>query len=200
MKILRLAILFCLIFALTGCASRIVKIERPNTPFERSGYTILSPQGDGWLFWEYDDTGQHVLSFNKPQKEIDHTLYANVKEVHSRANFEKPEDFLNFFKKAMQVGFDPRRFNVLEEEIKLENKFGKFTIAHYSKIEDHGAVQRSDVPYLIMEIKSCYFVHPFMENVIVDVTYSERARRSDLNPNFKQNAMDFINGLKIKEK
>lgn len=199
MKFVRLPILFSIILALTGCASRIVEIEQPNTPFERPGYTIYSPQDDGWLFLEFDDTGKHILSFNRPQKEVDHTLYANVEEVHSRANFENPEDFLTFFKNAMQVGYDPRRFNTIEEEIKLENKFGDFTIFHYSKIEDHSAVQRSGVPFLVMETNGYYFVHPSIENLIVNVTYSERAKDGDLDSNFKKNAMDFINGLKVKQ-
>jgi hypothetical protein len=177
-----------------------VKIERPNTPFERPGYTVYSPKEDGWSYLEYENPGEHVLIFNKPQKEIDHTLYASIKEISSFAKFEKPEEFLSFYEKAIRMGYDPRRFSTLEEKINLENEFGDYTVAYYSKAEDHGAVQRSGAPFLTMETYSYYFIHPRIENLIVNVIYSERAKSGDLDTNFKKSALEFIHGLKVKQK
>ena len=76
MKLLRKPILLVFILLLTGCASRFTRIEQPNTPFERPGYTVHSPKEDGWVYAEYENPGEHVILFGKPQKEIDHTLYS----------------------------------------------------------------------------------------------------------------------------
>jgi len=199
MNFFKNAILFIFLLILAGCASPIVRIENPNTPFERPGYTINSPSEDGWLFLEYDDTGKHVLAFNKPQKERDHTLYASVEEVYANATFKTPQEFLKFFETAKQMGSDPRRFKIIEEEIKIDNKFGEFSVSHYSKAEDHAANQRSNVPFLIMETYAYSIIHPSIENIMINIIYSERGIGGDLDANFKKSATSFINGLKIKQ-
>ncbi len=201
MKYYRFPVLMAALL-LIGCApSRIVKIEQANTPFERPSYTIYSPQGEGWLFLEADQPGEHTLIFGLPQKSKTHTIYAKVSEIPSSANFETPQELQSFFKKIMiEVGFDPRRYKIVKEESRLENKFGDFAVLHYSLVEDHGAVQRSDnAPYLLMETFGYYFIHPHKKNQIINVFYSERGTPGELDDHFKEKAMAFINGLNLKK-
>jgi hypothetical protein len=200
MKLLRKPILLVFVLLLTGCASRFTRIEQPNTPFERPGYTVHSPKQDGWVYAKYENPGEHVILFGKPLKEVDHTLYASVKEIPSFAKFEKPEDFLDFQKKASKIGNDPRRFNYLDEQLTLEHTFGDFTVAYYVKAEDHGAVQRSGAPFLVMETCAYYFIHPTIPNLMVNIIYSERAKNGELPDNFKRTALEFVNGIKLKNK
>ena len=200
MKLLRQSILLMLILFLTGCASRLTRIDQPNTPFERPGYTVHSPKNDGWEYLEYENPGEHVILFGQRQKEVDHTLYASVKEISSFAKFEKPEDFLAFQQKASKIGNDPRRFNYLDEQLTLEHTFGDFTVAYYLKAEDHGAVQRSGAPFLVMETYAYYFIHPTIPDLMVVVVYSERAKAGELPNDFKRSALEFINGIKLKSK
>ena len=160
MKLFRHVVLFSLIIFLTGCASRLTPIKTPNTPFERPAYTIYSPPEEGWHFVEYDSAGQHILSFHKPQEEYSHTLFARVEENFLNTKFDKPDDFFVFFKTAMHMGTDPRRFEILEEEIKPDSKFGDYSIMHYTRAEDHGAAQRGDKPFLILETLAYSVIHP----------------------------------------
>lgn len=199
MKFLIQSILFIFIIILTGCASPFMKIDQPSTPFDRPGYTIYSPQGQGWLFIEGDQPGKHALTFLQPQKSKTHTLYANVEEIPSYANFETPQEFQSYFQKGMQVGFDPRRYKIVEEENKLNNRFGDFSVSHYSSLEDHGAAQFSDFPYLLMKTSGYYFIHPHKENLIINVIYSERGKPGELDDNFKEKAKSFTNGLNLKK-
>ena len=69
------------LLALTGCASHVIK---PNTPFERPTYTIYSPQGEGWLFFEGDQSGKHNLLFRVAPK---------IKNIHPLR-----ESHRNFFR------------------------------------------------------------------------------------------------------
>lgn len=200
MKLLGKPVLLFFILLLTGCASRFTRIEQPNTTFERPGYTVQSPKEDGWVYAEYENPGEHVILFGKPPTEVDHTLYASVKEIPLFARFEKPEDFFAFQQKASKVGNDPRRFNYLDEQLTLEHTFGDFTVAYYVKAEDHGAVQSSGVPFLLMETYAYYFIHPTIPNLMVVVIYSERAKAGELPHDFKRSALEFINGIKLKNK
>lgn len=199
MKYLRLLIPIILIFVLNGCASPFIKVDQPNTPFERPGYTIYSPEGEGWLFVEGDQPGQHALTFLQPQESKTHTIYANVEEIPSYASFETPQEFQSYFQKGMQIGFDPRRYKIVEEENILDRKFGEFSISHYSSIEDHGAAQFSDSPYLLMKTAGYYFIHPHKSNLIINVIYSERGKPNELGVNFKAKAKAFSNCLRLKD-
>lgn len=191
--------LFLLIF-MAGCASRIIKIEQPYTPFERPYYTVLSPQGADWRFIETDAPGKHVLTFFLPPRETTHTVYASVKEVPSKPNFDTPEEFHSFLQKAQSLGLDERRFTVIEEDIRLDDKFGKFSVAYSSKVEDHGAARMDDAPFLIMQTYGYFFIHPYAKNLLMEIEYSERGKPDQLDADFVEKGKAFVSGLRLKEK
>ena len=68
------------------------------------------------------------------------------------------------------------------------------------KAEDHGARQYSDAPYLIMESLGYYFIHPYDKNLIINVYRSERRKPGELDKAFKDKALQFIDGLKLKNR
>ncbi len=199
MPVFRSLAVFLTILFLNGCVSQIHKIEKPEIPLERPGYIIHSPRGDGWLFREFDQAGKHTLMFGYPSKSYTYTLYANVIEIPSNTKFESPENFLYYMKKSAEMEMDPRRYNLIEDKMNLDNRFGKYSVFYYSKVEDHGAAQATDVPYLIMETYSYYFIHPTNDNLLITVIYSQRGKDNELDKNFIESAARFIEGLTIKE-
>jgi hypothetical protein len=186
------------LLALTGCVSHVIK---PNTPFERPAYTIYSPQGEGWLFFEGDQSGVHNLLFGLPQKSRTNTIYANVQETPSDAIFSTPQEFQSFIQKQNQVGIDHRRYNIVEEELNLDNKFGDFSVSYYTLVEDHGARQLSisDTPYLLMKTWMYYFIHPSHNKQIISLIYSERGKQGELDEKFREKAQMFFDGLHLKK-
>ena len=54
-------LLLVFILFLSGCATpNLKKVESPFTPYDRPGFSILSPTGDNWSFIE--QTGQNSFS------------------------------------------------------------------------------------------------------------------------------------------
>lgn len=197
-RLLFTIIMMIFLSLLTGCVSRIVK---PNTPFERPTYTVYSPQSEGWLFFEGDQPGEHRLffGFGSPQKSKTYTLFASVAEISSDANFNSPQEFESFIQKKDQIGFDHRRFKIVQQELNLDNKFGDYSVLHYSLVEDHGAYQFSDAPYLLTKTLCYYFIHPYHNKQIISVIYSERGKESELDERFREKAQVFFNGLNLKK-
>jgi hypothetical protein len=193
---------FCLLIFIvfsTGCGPQFIRMEKPNTPIERPTYTILSPHGDGWLFHEEDAASQHALFFHLLPKSTSHTIYANVIEVPSYAKFKTPDEFLSFIKNQEQVGFNYKRFSIIDEDMKLDNRFGDYSVLHYSKIEDHGAANPGKYPYLIMETYTYFFIHPHAKNLMIMTSYSERGGIDELDKDFKAKAILFMEGLRFKK-
>ncbi len=168
-------------------------------PFERPGYRIYSPEGEGWLFVESDQLGQYNMVFGLPQKSRTHTLYARIVEVPSDATFDSPKDFQSFIQKQNKIGSDPHRYKIVKEEYQFDSKFGDYSISHYSLVEDHGAYQLDDAPYLLMETMYYKFIHPHNKKHIISVIYSERGKPNELDGHFKEKAKAFIYGLNLKK-
>jgi hypothetical protein len=199
MKYYRFAVILIVLFSFIGCTSRFVTIEKPNTPFERPGYTVHSPQGEGWKFFESDQIGQHVLFFGLPMNSRTHSLYANVTEIPSTAKFNTPREFQSFFDNMTKTGFDSRRYKMVDEKTEPYNKFGDFSFIYYSLVEDHGAKNSDDVPYLLLESVCYYFIHPYNKDQLINVIYSERAKPGELDKNFREKAKAFVEGLQLKK-
>lgn len=191
-------IVFLIINVLGGCTPFIKKVTQYDVPFERPGYSILPPQGEDWYYTERGQVGEYVLTYMKRFKSRTHTLFASITETHQSTKFNDKEEYLSFMTKIIQMGMDPRRFNVLEEQIVLDKKFGPFCIRYYSKVEDHTKVA-GNLPFLTMETYGYYFVHPRKDQLMLAIIYSERGDEDELDQSFKELAMGFIDGLKLKE-
>ncbi len=179
----------------TGCLPNYIKkVDDPNIPISRPGYTILPP-GEEWIYTEQGQTGEYILSFGKPNVSKTFSEVATVTEIYSYTVYESPEDFLSFTKKSMLFAMDPRRFNTLEESITLSDKFGPYCIEFYSKVEDHGARNAFGVPYLIMESMGYHFLHPTIEGLIINIGYSQRGLAEELSQGFKIVSNKFFDGL-----
>lgn len=180
-----------------GCAPSAQYIKDYKVPFEKDSYSILPPSGPNW---RYDDNGQSTI-FGKQGDTKFHTYVAEVTANYSydNLNFANPEGFLEFMKNTAKIGTDPRRFDVQEEEMVLDNKFGPYCVRYYMKAEDRYAAERNKTMFMIMELYQYHFIHPYNKNILISIGYSERGKLNENSFNFKEIAQNFIDGLKLKD-
>lgn len=188
--------IFVLSLLLSGClALNAKKVEDPSIPLKRPGYSILPPGAD-WIYVEQMQEGEYVINFGKPSTSNTYTEIATITEIHNYIEYGNQEEFLSDVKKSI-LNMDPRRFNLLVERVSLSDKFGPYCVEFYSKVEDHNAKNASGVPYLILEIYGYHFLHPTVENLYINVGYSQRGLLEELNPDFENSAKKFIDGLNV---
>ncbi len=195
MQALKATLAFFLFFILFGCAPLFQKIERPNTLYDRGRFSIVSPEGDDWYL--QNTGGSQLTRFYRKNASPTHTLYAQVSMNEMTAKFDNPEKYLDFIKTASQM-WDPKRFNPIEQRAVLDNKFGPYSVLMYSKVEDHHAAGAVDLPYLTMVTYSYAIISPVDDRFHFSLTYSERGKAGELDPNFEENARKFFNGFTIK--
>lgn len=189
-----------LLTILVSCASPLKQVKDPNKPFERQSYSILPPVGDGWFYVDQEQVGRFDLAFGKKFDSSTHTLTGLVAEIHSYAQFENPEEFLTYVKKSKDLGTDPRRFKIITNKISLDPKFGGYCVKYSAVAEDHGASNKGGEKFLLLNLYGYIFIHPNFENVIIDISYSERGTSEETDPKFKIAANSFIEGMKLKLK
>lgn len=192
-------VFFVILIAMYGCASPIKQVKDISIPFQRPYYSIMPPQGDGWGYIDQEQTGKFDLFYGKKLASPTHTLAAMVTEIHANINFHTPDEFLNFVKKSKELGGDPRRFKFSALDVNLDNKFGDYSIRYYSQAEDHSAANLNNNEFLILKYYGYIFIHPFIDNLLLDISYSERGTPNEVDPNFKNNAIKFIDGLALKK-
>ena len=183
-----------------GCASSLKQIKDPNKSFERPSYSVLPPPGDGWVYADQDQAGIFYLAFGKKFDSPTLTLSGLVTEIHSSAQFGDPEEFLNYIKKSKKLDANPRRFKMFEDEFNLDPKFGEYSVKYSTVSEDYGAPNKGNNPFLVLKLYGYIFIHPNFENLIIDISYSERGKVSEIDPDFKTTAKKFIEGMKLTRK
>ncbi|MCE5264472.1 MAG: hypothetical protein LLG97_13185 [Deltaproteobacteria bacterium] len=194
MKRLGVVLVFLSIVLVSGCTPLFQKVEKPNTLFDRERYSIVSPEGDEWYL---QNTGHEFTRFYRKEASPTHTRYAEARFEEMTAKFENPEKFLVVMKTMGQM-WDPKHFSLIEEEAVLDDKFGPYSIRIHNKSEDHRAANRRDVPYLIMSTYGYYILDPNDKATMFTLTYSERGKTGELDPNLAEKAVKFFDGFAIK--
>ncbi len=190
-----------LVMLLSSCVSPFSKVEHPATPFARPEYSIKTPPGDGWEYSTNDSQSRYRLTFYKalPDPKF-HSLIAGIVETPNSAEFENPEEFVQWMEKTIEGSMNPNQQRLLDKRIELDrsSRFGSFTVKFYTKSEDHRADAGADGPWPILIEYGYVFVHPSIPNRIIKVAYSERGRPSEIRPNVAQEAEIFFNGIEIR--
>lgn len=183
------------IFILSGCASSLPYVQNYTIPFERKDYSILPPEGSGWMFSEQNNS----IIFGK-RDGATHTYTAQISETqsYSKPSFDSREDFLKFVKNNMNLGTDPNRFAIVEEETILDNRFGQYCARFYNKSEDRYAAEKNKVHFMIMETYGYVFINPSNAGNLINIYYSERGTLNENSSNLKEIAEKFITGFKLK--
>ena len=189
---------FLTIILLASCATPFKQIKNTNVPFERSYYSILPPQEKGWTYVDRVEQTPFKLAFRKEGESKTHTFVAIVYEMHNDVSYSDPEAFLAFVQVRKALDINTRRYKVLEQDISLHNRFGSLCVRSYIKSEDYGARNKGGLGFLTMEGYSYTFIHPNNNELIIDISYSERGVAGEMNPKFTEVAEMFIDGLKIK--
>ena len=198
----RLSAIFA-VFLLSAClfppaAGPQVKSVRPQTPFERPGYKVLSPQGEGWEVGEVDTIGRHRLAFGLSRPSQSMSLYVNMIEIYSHVGFDTPQEFLFFVQKNNQAGQrDSRRYKSLKKEGRLDPAFGDYCVAYDELVEDHGG-DRGDAPYLLRRTFGYCFIHPRTKQLL-EFSYAQRSKPGEFDEKeFMDRAKAFMGGITLK--
>lgn len=187
-----------LLYTLTLSAcfpSHIKKVESPLIPLERSGFSILPPKGENWVYIENDGGSNFDLRFFKDVESPTYRVTAAIKERHRKLDFTRPQEFLSYIKNALNLGLDPLRFNILEQDIALNDRFGTYCVRHLIVMEDHESYHVGNNPFLMVKTIEYNFLHPSIENLIISVAYSEIGKPDEISKTFLLTSENFFRGL-----
>jgi hypothetical protein len=191
--------LIALLIILSAC-SPLKQIKNPDKPFERESSTLLPPTGSGWRYIKHEQDNGYVLHFSKPGITPTHSVSAIYYEFQGNTNFSSPEHFLNYIRQMKESDIDPSSQIITKKKWTLDDKFGEYSI-HYSTIlKDYDPYRMNPKEYTISKLYGYVILHPYFDNIIIDILYNEKGKPAEVNPRFDHEALTFIEGLHLKKK
>ncbi len=201
MKPLRILVSIVLVAIFqSGCVTgNIKKVEDPNIQITRPGYSVVPP-GANWAYVEEEQPGKYTLILLGLRENNADTFAAIIDETYSGVTFNNHEEFLSIMSKDINEMMDPERYSTLDEKIESDDKFGPYCIKFYAKFEYHALASNKDEPQLILVVYGYIFKHPWIEDLWVGITYSERGRADEIDPNIKDEAQRYFDGFTIRQR
>lgn len=199
MTFYRLLLIVFFIF-LSACFSPLKQIKDPNKPMERESYSLMPPAGDGWRYVQQKQANGHILTFSKQGISPSHTLTAIVIEFQGNTSFNSPEYFLDYIKEMKEADMDPWSYKIIQKNWVLDNRFGDYSVHYYTVFEDTDIYSMKPNEVILSKISGYAIIHPYVNNLIIDILFSEQGKPAEVNPQFEQEAIKFIEGLHLKKK
>lgn len=181
MKFCRISLTVVLVSALlSGCLAvsqpRPITGQLAKTQVFRSaqGYTVFEfspPQGANW--YETERTKKGLLTYGKKLDKSSDTFIAYVFISDRPRNFVNANDFLDFTKKERAKDNNPSRFNMLIDNVSIDETREGHCTKYHRKAEDMAMSQKSGEP-VFLEAKGYSCFHPTKPHIIT-IEYSERS-------------------------
>lgn len=194
----RLILIVMLVF-FSGCFSPLKQIKDPTKPLERESFSILPPVGEGWRYVEQEQANGFILTFSKPGLSPSHTVTTVIVEYQGNINFSSPEYFLNYIREMKEGDINSWHYNIIRREWVLDDRFGEYSVHYYTVFEEQDVYSMKPKEFFLTKIYGYAIKHPYFNNLIIDILYTEQGNRAEVNPQFEQQALKFIEGLHLKK-
>jgi hypothetical protein len=199
-----------------GCATpapprdpRVRPVENLAERLVFQGFSVLPPQGQGWLIIPAGDEdpprARTVVSLGKPLRERRttrpeelHTGGARVLVLDVQdTRFDSPEAYRRFVEDEAKRGLTGRRFRQIESRYAIEPEGpAPLCVRHETVVED------SQVPgfrgaVFVLAARGLRCVHPHWPQYLVDVSYSQRMHRGQPFALLEPEGEPFIQSLRF---
>jgi hypothetical protein len=169
-------------------------ITSPDATYELEGYSVHAPKGEDW-FLIYQD--KKSVSFGKKKISPTHAFTVTATSERTNKKIKTLAEIVAYVKKGNAASIDPQRETILKNDAVTDEEAPAPLCAGYRlKTEDRGVPGTS-----ITLLKLSYgivCVHPTAPNLLVDVGYSERGTKDELNSEpLEDEGVDFVNSLKF---
>jgi hypothetical protein len=155
----------------------------PRTKLPGKGITVISPDEEGWLFFDPDGKGKHLAKDGATRIET----YAINLNYHRSGNFKSEDEFLETIKQILT--YTEKRFKLRSANVKLNPKRGPYFVNFHILSEDYEANQMpKDKKFALIEMMGFYARHPDEPSLIIMLQYSYRYYPGHEDPEFKKKA------------
>ena len=198
MTIDRLTLILMLIF-LSACFSPLKEIKDPDEPIKRESFLILPPSGEGWRYIEQEQANGFILTFSKPGLSPSHTVTGIVVEYQGNIDFSSPDYFLDYIREMKEGDINSWHYNIIRREWVLDDRFGEYSVHYHTVFEEQDIYSMKPKEFFLTKIYGYAIKHPYVKNLIIDILYTEHGKPAEVNPQFEQQALKFIEGLHLKK-
>jgi hypothetical protein len=178
---------------ISGCATapnpNPIPLTEKDEYFNSAGIVIKRPSGDNWYWYTPQN---NVLAFSKHPDSDTHTFIIPVYTINFRKQFSDQNSFLEYVKKEKEKDTNPKRFKNVKFDLKLDNKYGDYSVKYLMEAEDHG-VRIDNGKIQVIRVVGYFFLHPNEPKLAYDISYSERGSLDEMNADLVAIGEEFIN-------
>lgn len=182
-------------FAFAACAAPGAQLSAPDQRMVRDGYAVLPPPDGPWFYTERQHAQSYRLMFWQPQRTRTYARFALVSEEFQPGAYATPQDLLQLVHRRKRREMDPERFRLIMQQLKLDPRFGAYSVAVYTIREERTRQPRQADDALLLRTYEYRFAHPRLREVLITVQFNERGRAKELDPDFAAQAQAFFAGI-----
>ncbi len=191
------AVLLLLSLALVSCATGPARTPKPVPAgylYEGGYINVRVPNSDGWHLVTSSSAGmEFARSGGEPGESFAAQVFMFPLEETRNSN-----EFLSLIKEGFEKDTDPKRYEMIESDIKYSEDRG-YPCARLNYVTKDKQAQTSPTSreVLILQAESLYCRHPIRKNTGFSIIYSHRGKSTY--SNIREEAQDFISGVQVPE-
>lgn len=193
-------LMLLIVFVFISACSPLKQIKDPEESFERETTSLLPPKGHGWRYVSEDQDVVYSLHFSRQGISHSHNSTARYLEFKTNTNFANPEHFLNYIRNLKETDIDNWEYKIAEQQWELDDRFGEYSLRYYIVLKHVDPARMNSKEHSLLKRFGYVILHPYFDNIMIDIYYEEQGKPVEINPEFKKEALKFIEGLHLKKK
>ncbi len=195
--LLPLALLAPAALLLAGCHSgaRTLTPEAQATRLELGDFSILPPDGPGWLLASRQDD---AVVFGR-RDSLTHSEVALASGKESPRPITSQEDLLAYVREdwAASQWQKAARYQARQADLHADARLGPYCVWYRLQSEDHAAGNRGDAPFLLQRSMGLICFDPKQPRRLIHAGFTERGLPSEGSVTFDRQAERFLDGLQL---
>lgn len=194
---LKISLLFLIIFALSSCSAvnskntRYYPVKQYSPRQNSLGFSISPPPGNHW----YEKLKDNSLIYLKKSQPENYAIYTQATEIYLNSPIYAEKELVKYVMESKNIDATSKRYKNFKSRYNTQKSPSRQCVSYENNFEDHGVRSLNKDSFVVVKSSGLFCLHPDTPNIGIDIYYFEKSISGTDTRSYQNEGEQFIASL-----